>query len=64
VAFGALKVLARLALVKASFVVAQPRVVRESSETHVALRPVVAIERVLLAWLLVLLLDLFLDLAQ
>jgi hypothetical protein len=64
VAFGALKVLARLAFVNASFVVAQRPVVVEPSQTHIALRPVVAIERVLLARLLVLVLDLLLDLAQ
>jgi hypothetical protein len=65
VAFGALKVLARLALVNASFVVAQRLVAAKTSQTHIALRPVVAIECVLLARLLVLvLLDLLLDLAQ
>jgi hypothetical protein len=63
VTLGALKVLARLALVNASFVVAQLGVVCEASQTHIALRPVIAIEGVLLARLLVLL-DLLLDLAQ
>jgi hypothetical protein len=64
VAFGALKVLARLALVNASFVVAQLRVRAEPSQTHIALGTVVAIEDRCLARLLVLLLDILLDLAQ
>jgi hypothetical protein len=64
VAFGALKVLARLAFVNASFVVAEISQGVEPSQTHIALWSVVAIERVLLARLLVLLLDLLLDLAQ
>ena len=64
VAFGALKVLARLALVNAGFVVAQVAHLCEPSQTHVALWSVVAIEDRRLARLLVLLLDLFLDLAQ
>ncbi len=64
VAFGALKVLARLAVVNASFVVAQRLVAAKTSQTHVALRPVLAIIDRRLAWLLVLLLNLLLDLAQ
>jgi hypothetical protein len=65
VAFGALIVLARLAFVNASFVVAQLRVRAEPSQTHIALRPVLAIEDWGFARLLVLvLLDLLLDLAQ
>jgi hypothetical protein len=63
VAFGALKVLA-LAVVNASFVVAQRPRVTEPSQTHIALRPVLAIEDRCLARLLVLVLDLLLDLAQ
>ncbi len=64
VALGALKVLARLALVNASFVVAQREVAAEPAQTHIALRPVLAIVDRCLAWLLVLLFDLLLDLAQ
>jgi hypothetical protein len=64
VAFSALKVLARLALVNSSFVLLQVAHLCEPSQTHIALRPVVAIERVLLARLLVFDLDLLLDLAQ
>ena len=65
VAFSALKVLARLALVNSSFVLLQVAHLCEPSQTHIALRSVIAIERVLLARLLVLvLLDLLLDLAQ
>ena len=63
VAFGALKVLARLAFVNASFVVAQLVLRTEPSQTHIALRPVVAIVDRCLARFLVLL-DLLLDLAQ
>jgi hypothetical protein len=48
VAFEALKVLARLAVVNASFVVAQLLVAYEPSQTLVALRSVVAIEDPLL----------------
>jgi hypothetical protein len=51
VALDALKVLARLAVVNASFVVAQRPVAVEPSQTLVALRSVVAIQRVLLAQL-------------
>jgi hypothetical protein len=54
VALGAFKVLARLALVNASFVVAQLGVRAEPSQTHIALRPVLAIEDRCLARLLVL----------
>jgi hypothetical protein len=64
VAFEALKVLARLAVVNASFVVAQRPVAVEPSQTLVALRSVVAIEDRCLARLLVLVLDLRLELAQ
>jgi hypothetical protein len=63
VALGALKVLARLALVNASFVEAQLVHRTEPSQTHIALRPVLAIVDRCLARLLVLLLDLLLDLA-
>jgi hypothetical protein len=64
VAFGALKVLARLAVVNASFVVAQLGVVVEPSQTHITLRPVLAIVDPLLGRLVLLVLDLLLDLAQ
>ncbi len=64
VAFGALKVLARLAVVNASLVVAQLGVVVEPSQTNITLRPVLAIVNRCLARLLVLVLDLLLDLAQ
>jgi hypothetical protein len=64
VAFGALKVLARLAFVNSGFVVAQLRVVGVPSQTNIALRSVVAIVDWCIARLLVLLLDLLLDLAQ
>jgi hypothetical protein len=64
VALEALKVLARLAFVNACFVVAQLVRRTEPSQTHVALRPVVAIEDRCLARLRVLVLDLLLDLAQ
>ena len=63
VAFGALKVLARLAVVNASFVVAQRLIAAEPSQTNLALRPVFAIVDRCLARLLVLL-QLLLDLAQ
>jgi hypothetical protein len=64
VAFGALKVFARLALVNASFVVAQRPLVCEPSQTNLALRSVLAIVDRRLARLRVLLLDLLLELAQ